>query len=75
MGASVGSSSFYVLISQMPEWRDDLQVRTALFIGKVKSFGDLDVLMKKWNVRACLISTKPEPHLVQVSRKESHHGK
>ena len=36
-----------------------------MFIGRVKDWSDLDALIAKYNVRCCLISPQPEPHLVQ----------
>ena len=74
MGVSVGSSSFYVVISELPNWDDPYKIRKAMFIGKVKTFDELDQLMERWDVHKCLISTQPEPHLVQAWRKQEHHG-
>ncbi len=36
-----------------------------LFIGRVKDWSDLDDLIAKYNVYACVISPQPELHLVQ----------
>jgi hypothetical protein len=74
LGALVGASSFYVVISQLPGSRELSKARKALYIGKAKTFDELEDLMERWNVRACQISTQPEPHLVQACRKQSHHG-
>jgi hypothetical protein len=60
------------MISLLPE--DERKIRKALFIGRVKSFADLDALMDKFGVMACVISTQPEPHLVQAWRKQEHNG-
>jgi len=72
MGVSVGSSSFYVVISTLPEERED--PRKAMYIGRAKDFDELDRLMEKFHVHSCLISMQPEPHLVQKWRKEAHYG-
>jgi len=72
MGVSVGSSSYYVVISRLPEERDE--PRKALYLGRAKTFADLDQLMKKYKVMSCLISMQPEPHLVERWRKQPHHG-
>jgi hypothetical protein len=74
MGVSVGSSSFYVVISQLLEDGDRQKVRKALYIGRVKSFEELDSLMAKHGVLGCIISTQPEPHLIQAWRKQPHEG-
>ena len=37
-------------------------------------FDELDQQMERWDVHKCLISTQPEPHLVQAWRKKEHHG-
>jgi len=75
MGVSMGTSSFYVVISEIDEDGDtERQVRRAHFIGRVKSFDELDRLMEEYEVLGCIISAQPEPHLVQRWRKEAHHG-
>jgi len=74
MGVSVGSSSFYVVISRLPDTDGLKLVRKSLFIGKVKTFEELDALMVEYEVLGCLISMQPEPHLVQEWRKKPHHG-
>lgn len=74
MGVSVGSSGFYVVISSMGGGYGAQCTRKALFIGRVKSFEDLDDLMRRYAVLGCVISMQPEPHLVQAWRKQSHHG-
>lgn len=71
MGVSVGSSGFYVMISSRNYGNCP---RRALFIGRVKSFEELDDLMQRYAVIGCVISMQPEPHLVQAWRKQSHHG-
>ncbi len=67
MGVSMGSSGFYVVISLVPEYDDgrNAEPRHAMFIGRVKTWKDLDALIAKYEVRNCLISPHPEPHLVQ----------
>ncbi len=67
MGVSMSTSGFYVVVSLVPEYEDGkfLAPRQAMFIGRVKDWTDLDALIKKWNVRNCLISPQSEPHLVQ----------
>ena len=72
MGVSMGSSSFYVVISLLPE--DEGGVRKALHIGRAKTFEELDRLMEKFDVMTCLITPQPEPHLVYPWSKQSHHG-
>ncbi|MBE0567950.1 MAG: hypothetical protein IH621_18495 [Krumholzibacteria bacterium] len=75
MGVSMGTSSFYVVISEIDEDGErGRHVRKAHFIGRVKDFDDLDWLMEKYDVLGCIISAQPEPHLVQRWRKEPHHG-
>jgi len=74
MGVSVGASAFYVVVSLLPSSDGARKVRKALYIGRVKSFEELDALMVKYDVLACVISTQPEPHLVQAWRKKPHHG-
>lgn len=74
MGVSVGSSSFYVVISLLPGHGELQKIRKALYIGRVKTFEDLDQLMVKYDVLGCLISMQPEPHLVEHWRTQSHHG-
>ena len=62
----MGSSGFYVVVSIAPRSGDrDAPSRRALFIGRVNDWADLDALIVKYNVRMCLISPQPEPHLVQ----------
>ncbi len=73
MGVSMGTAGFYVVVSLVPnKWEDDEdgesktdKPRRALFIGKVADWADLDGLIERFNVRTCLISPQPEPHLVQ----------
>jgi len=67
MGVSAGTSGFYVVISQVPDYDGgkNLEPRRAMFIGKVSDWADLDELIAKYQVRNCLISPQPEPHLVQ----------
>ncbi|MFH1841846.1 MAG: hypothetical protein ABIF77_01450 [bacterium] len=72
MGVSMGTSGFYVVVSLVPrrgEGQEDIDEsllpRQAMFIGKVADYTDLDDLIAKYNVRNCLISPQPEPHLVQ----------
>ncbi|MBK8015237.1 MAG: hypothetical protein IPK20_00120 [Betaproteobacteria bacterium] len=74
MGVSVGASSFYVVISSLNDGGRSDRARKSLFIGRVKSFEDLDALMVKYAVLGCVISMQPEPHLVQAWRKQRHHG-
>ncbi len=74
MGVSVGASSFYVVISSLNGGARAGHVRKALFIGRVKSFDDLDALMTKYAVLGCVISMQPEPHLVQQWKKQPHEG-
>jgi hypothetical protein len=67
MGVSMGSSGFYVVISLVPEYDDgrNAEPRHAMFIGRAITWKDLDALIAKYEVRNCLISPHPEPHLVQ----------
>jgi hypothetical protein len=74
MGVSVGSSGFYVVISSLNDGSRSSGIRRALFIGRVKSFEDLDDLMKRFHVLGCVVSMQPEPHLVQQWKKQSHGG-
>jgi hypothetical protein len=76
MGVSVGPSAMYVVVSLVPSRKlpKEEQVRKALFIGRVKQWADLDELMDKFNVKTCLISPQPEPHLVRQWVELSHNG-
>ena len=75
MGVSVGTSAFYVVISELDEdRRPGHEIRKVHFIGKVKEFSELDQLMAKYRAHVCVISAQPEPHLVQRWRKQPHHG-
>lgn len=74
MGVSVGSSSFYVVISRLADNDQGQAKRRSVFIGRVKGFEDLDRLMKEHKVLRCMISMQPEPHLVEKWRKQSHYG-
>lgn len=66
MGVSMGSSGFYVVVSIAPRSGNrGAASRRALFIGRVNDWADLDALIVMYNVRMCLISPQPEPHLVQ----------
>jgi hypothetical protein len=62
MGVSVGSPDFYVVISALKERNED--VRKAMFIGRVSSFDELDVLREKFQVMRCVIDPQAEPHRV-----------
>jgi hypothetical protein len=62
MGVSVGSPDFYVVISALKERNED--VRKAMFIGRVSSFDELDVLRDKFQVMRCVIDPQAEPHRV-----------
>ncbi len=76
MGVSMGSSGFYVVISAVPEYDEgkNLEPRRAMFVGRAKTWKDLDVLIKKFQVRNCLISPQPEPHLVQKwAKSQAYH--
>jgi hypothetical protein len=76
MGVSMSTSSFYVVVSLVPDFEDGkfLGPRRAMVIGRVKDWHDLDALIKRWNVRNCLICPQPEPHLVQqwMRKYEDH---
>ena len=72
MGISVGSSSFYVVISMLPEGRRATRIRKAVHIGRVKTFDELDALISRYNVRSGLISPQPEPHLVAEWMRRGH---
>lgn len=74
MGVSVGASGFYVMISTLSDVEQARRIRKALFIGRVKSFDDLDDLMQRYGVLACVISMQPEPHLVRAWSHQSHMG-
>ena len=74
MGVSMGANSFYVVLSELPNDGDPLRIRRAMFIGRVKSFEELDQLMERWTVLTCLISPNPEPHLVQRWQRADHWG-
>ena len=67
MGVQMGSGGFYVTVSLVPVFDSgkNLKPRRALYIGRVTEWADLDELIERYNVRACLISPQPEPHLVQ----------
>ncbi|MBU8912921.1 MAG: hypothetical protein KOO61_02790 [Spirochaetales bacterium] len=67
MGVSVSPNGHYVVISLVPsrELTKDEQVRKAVYIGKVRQWQELDALIDQYGVKTCLISTQPEPHLVQ----------
>ncbi|MBC8253911.1 MAG: hypothetical protein H8E35_07775 [Ardenticatenia bacterium] len=73
MGVSAGTSGFYVVISQVPDYDGgkNLEPRRAMFTGKVADWSDLDNLIAKFKVRNCLISPQPEPHLVQKWAKDA----
>jgi len=64
-----------VVISSLKEKHDEVQIRKAQFIGRVKSFDELDILMVKYHVMACKISNQPLPHLVQAWKKQPHKGR
>jgi len=74
MGVSLGISSFYVLISMLPEQAIRWQIRRAVHIGRVKTFAEVDDLMEKHEVFRCLISPQAEPHLVQEWARQDHYG-
>ncbi|RKZ12349.1 hypothetical protein DRQ50_12075, partial [bacterium] len=74
MGVSMRTSSFYVVISTLGEGERYHEIRRSQFIGRVKTFDDLDALMERYRVLGCIVSAQPEPHLVQRWRKQSHHG-
>jgi hypothetical protein len=67
MGVSMGSSGFYVVISLVPEYDhgQNAEPRRAMFIGRATDWKALSALIAKYNVRNCLISPHPEPHLIQ----------
>ena len=67
MGVSMGTNSFYVVASAAPNPRE---VRRALFIGRVNTFEDLGHLISRYDIRRCVISANPEPHLVHAWAKE-----
>ncbi len=64
MGVSMGGNGFYVVISQIsPE--GDPEPRRAMFIGRAGTWMELEGLMERFKVRACLIPPETEPHLVK----------
>ena len=67
MGVSVGTAGMYVVVSLVPDRNlpKAEQIRRALFIGRVKEWAELDDLIAKFNVKTCVISPQPEPHLVK----------
>jgi hypothetical protein len=76
MGVSVGASAMYVVVSLVPSRSlpKEEQVRKALFIGRVRQWAELDELMDRFNVKTCLISPQPEPHLVKEWVEGKHGG-
>ena len=74
MGVSMGANVFYVVISTLPDTYRGYNVRKAAFIGRVKSFDELDHLIRQYQVERCVISAQPEPHLVHAWAKESGWG-
>lgn len=74
MGVCMGTSGFYVVVSTLPQDELGVQVRKAMFIGRVAAFEDLDRLMEKWEVISCLISPQPEPHLIRQWLRNDHYG-
>ena len=73
MGVSMGTSEFYVVISTVPKYDGgrNLEPRHSMFIGRAKDWTGLDALIETYNVRTCLISPHPEPHLVQKWAKSA----
>jgi len=67
MGVSMGTSGFYVVVSAVPKYDggQNLEPRRAMFIGRVREWEELNDLIETYDVRACLISPQPEPHLAQ----------
>jgi len=65
MGVSMGSTGFYVVVSLVPHGAESGAPRRAMFIGRVEDWEGLDDLIERFNVRMCLVSPQPEPHLVQ----------
>ncbi len=74
MGVSVGAGTFYVVISTLPDVRSGILARHAAFIGRVRSFEELDRLLWDYHVERCVISAQPEPHLVQHWARESRYA-
>lgn len=82
MGASMGTSSIYVVVSILPDFTrgiegqstDDRRIRKAIHIGRVKTLADLDDLMERYSIYRCLISPHPEPHLIDQWQKGPHYG-
>lgn len=67
MGVAMGTSGLYVVVSAAPPSGENKSIeRRALFIGRVSDLAELDALIAKYNVRMCLISPQPEPHLITV---------
>jgi hypothetical protein len=67
MGVSMGTSGFYVVVSlvERVEYGEEPKPRRALVIGRAREWSELNALIERYNVRACLVSPQPEPHLAQ----------
>lgn len=70
MGVDVGEW-FHVRISDHPE----PGVRRAVFIGRVREPGELDLLLARYDVRCCVIDAQPEAHLVREWQKRHPPGR
>ena len=70
MGVDVGEW-MHVRISDHPE----PGVRRAVFIGRVKTCGELDALMERYDVRCCVIDAQPEARLVREWQKTHRAGR
>ncbi len=70
MGVDVGEW-FHVRISDHPE----PGVRRAVFIGRVREVGELDLLLARYDVRCCVVDAQPEAHLVREWQKRHPPGR
>lgn len=62
MGVSVGAADYYVIISALPA--DLGGVRRALYVGRARSFEELDALRAQYDVRLCVVDAQADPHRV-----------
>ena len=62
MGVSAGSPDFYVVVSALPA----AEGRRAMFVGRARSFDELDALRAKYKVRYSVIEAQADPHRVDA---------
>ena len=73
MGVSVGTPDFYVVVSARRN--DDDPTRRAVFIGRVRTFEELDALRKRFHVFRTVIDPQADPHRIyQWSRRGGYGG-